>query len=267
MTERFRFITDPPSSGAYNMGVDWALLQSSDEGSSAPTLRLYGWRSPTLSVGYAQKTDDLDVQFMEIAKIPMVRRPTGGRALLHGDELTYALVIPATSRFHGNLRQVYDFATTAISKAFVALKVPVDSEQGRGGGASHTPCCFATSTRHEVSVNGVKVLGSAQRRLKNASLQHGSIMLSQDADRYLSCFIWDDAKQKERVHQSLGGINDLVQRKIVASDLRDAMVRSFTELYEIEFYEDQLTDKELATAKTFAEKADVKPEPSCAPVL
>ena len=70
-----------------------------------------------------------------------------------------------------------------------------------------------------------------------------------------------------RVHQSLGGINDLVQRKIVASDLRDAMVRSFTELYEIEFYEDQLTDKELDTANTFADKADVKPKLSCAPML
>jgi lipoate-protein ligase A len=254
MKELWRLILTPPSDGVWNMGVDCALLHSS----AVPVLRLYGWDKPTLSIGYAQNlSTDIALAFLEKEKIPLVRRPTGGRAILHWDELTYAVVIPSHSRFFGSLPEMYATIATPLKAALTSLGLTLDAGGGAMG-ARNNPCCFATRLGHEISVNGKKVAGSAQRRLKTAAMQHGSIVLSLDAERYANCLNFPDDAKRAAALALLGGINDFATRPITRDELASAVTNAFTQTLGLEFEESGLTDDETRTARVFADKMEVR---------
>lgn len=240
MKELWRLILDPPADGVWNMGVDCALLHSS----ASPVLRLYGWDTPTLSIGYAQNPEtDIALAFLENEKIPLVRRPTGGRAILHWDELTYAVVIPSHSRFFGSLPEMYATIAAPLRIALTSLGLQLDA----GGGAvgvRNNPCCFATRLGHEISVNGKKVVGSAQRRLKTAALQHGSIVLSIDAKRYANCLNFPDEGKRDSSLALLGGINDFATRPVTRDELVAAVTGAFAQTLGLEFDRGGLTQEE-----------------------
>lgn len=226
------------------MGVDSALL----EYAATPVLRLYGWDKPTLSIGYAQKPEtDVNLAFLEAENIPLVRRPTGGRAILHWDELTYAVVIPSHSKFFGSLPEMYATIALPIRNALTSLGLPLD-DGGRTMGVRNNPCCFATRLGHEISVNGKKIVGSAQRRLKTAALQHGSIVLSLDAHRYANCLNFTDMAKRDASLSLLGGMNDFVTRPITRDELTTALMESFAQTLGLEFKENGLTEEEMRLA-------------------
>ena len=202
----WRLIKDGSGDGRLNMAIDRAILTASERGQAPATLRLYGWDRPTLSIGYSQnKLKDIDNRQCELRNISIVRRFTGGRALLHQHEFTYSLVasIPHPG-FPGNLGG--DFC--AVSKAVIlslekagVIKPEMVGKEKRipGRGQKRSPACFSTSNHWEISVKGKKLAGSAQRRLSRAFLQHGSILLDKDPElahsllRYFS----DSAKEQE----------------------------------------------------------------------
>lgn len=250
MKERWRLIVNPPADGAWNMGVDCALLDCA----TAPVLRLYGWNQPTLSIGYAQKAEvDVNLAFLENEKIPLVRRPTGGRAILHWDELTYAVTIPSHSGFFGSLPEMYATIAVPLRDALTSLGLPLDTD-GRTTGVRSNPCCFATRLKHEISVNGKKIVGSAQRRLKTAALQHGSIVLSMDSERYANCLNFTDEMKRTASLALLGGVNDFATRPITRDELTAAIVDSFMKTLGIKFTPSALTDDETGMARVFAGK-------------
>lgn len=172
-----RVVVNAGGSGAWNMGLDEALLEDPFGGW---TLRLYRWDRPTISLGYAQPHEQgVDTIVARRLGIPVVRRPTGGRAVLHADELTYALTGPVDhGPLSGRISQSYRCIANGLQTGLRRLGVDVQLEHSESIGRpfSKGPC-FSARTRYELSVCGRKIVGSAQRRREGRLLQHGSVLL------------------------------------------------------------------------------------------
>ncbi len=167
------------------MAVDEALAASCRTGASGPTLRLYGWERPAISMGYFQHIEEVvDLDRCREEGIPVVRRTTGGRAVYHHREVTYSVAAPTPHPlFPPTIRGTYEVVARALAAGLAELGLrvechPRDAERSRRGIGS--PLCFASTSRYEITLDGKKVIGSAQRRWKTAFLQHGSILLVHD---------------------------------------------------------------------------------------
>jgi len=252
MGEFWRLIEDGPASGEWNMAVDSALLKSAELGVSAPALRLYEWDRPTLSYGYLQEKDGwIDLDYLEKNRIPIVRRPTGGRALVHDDEVTYSVIIPSSSPLYGSLRQIYGMVSDAIKKALDDIGVKTGEGKTQPG-SRNSALCHSAKTSFEISLEGRKIVCGAQRRFKSSAIQHGAIALSVDKERDLSCFIWRDEADRKMAVRKMGGLNDFLEKRVSADTVRKALINAFEKLYGIEFEKGELTpvEREAANALT-----------------
>ncbi len=188
MLEYWHLSVDPAQAGSINMQVDRALLDEAEQEAEARSfLRFYRWDVPTVSIGNHQQPERAaDVAYCAANHIPVVRRPTGGRAVLHDRELTYA-VVSNDSRFFplDSLDQTYLIIARALQGGLARLGVCSNLAAGGReiGSVARIDLknpCFASASRHELLVGGRKIAGSAQRRLKRSFLQHGSIPLELD---------------------------------------------------------------------------------------
>lgn len=181
----WRLILDAACGGAENMAKDEAVLSSLDSGlTRTPTLRFYSWLQPTISIGYLQRAGRLADK-----GLPVVRRITGGRAVLHDRELTYSIASSLEDRTFGNITETYLLISRCIVEALNDLSIEAAIAPGRAireGPANDD--CFHSPSRHEVLVSGKKLVGSAQRRLKNAFVQHGSILFDVNKPLYEGVF-------------------------------------------------------------------------------
>ncbi|MCS6990147.1 MAG: lipoate--protein ligase family protein [Chloroherpetonaceae bacterium] len=168
--------------GAFNMRLD-ALLAESFESLAFPpesvALRLYQWSPPAISIGYHQRESDFDMAKLRADGIELCRRPTGGRAVFHIDDLTYAVATLATK----STAEHYAEINRAFKLALERLGIETDYQKRQPDFRARyqkpeSVSCFATSARYELEVRGKKIIGSAQRRFGNALLQHGSLALS-----------------------------------------------------------------------------------------
>jgi len=179
--ESLRVLIDPPLDGPTNMARDEALLRRLSLGELAPTMRLYEWRPATLSLGYFQPFENVSRQPAAIRSMPVVRRLTGGGAIVHANELTYSLVLPNDHPLlRGGAVRLYEFMHDAAIEMLAERGVPA-TRAGRTapGNSQRGPfLCFQRRHRLDVVVGPHKVLGSAQRRTSGAVLQHGSLQLS-----------------------------------------------------------------------------------------
>ncbi|MBN2377258.1 MAG: lipoate--protein ligase family protein [Sedimentisphaerales bacterium] len=175
-----RVIIDPAQSGPVNMATDEAILEAVNGGSQGATLRFYQWAEPTISLGYFQKHDEYLAQDAVIRKLPMVRRQTGGGAILHDDELTYSLIVPLVDDSKIDIEGLYRLVHDAFIYVLLQLGVQVNYRGGedRGNSQRGSFFCFSRLHRLDLVVGEEKLLGSAQRRMKNAVLQHGSLILA-----------------------------------------------------------------------------------------
>lgn len=184
-----RLIVDPPQAGAWNMAVDEALLESAVAG-GLPVFRLYQWSEPTLSLGYFQSVADRG-QHPSSLSCRLVRRRSGGGAILHDRELTYALVIPPGLKSL-TPQQYYDLVHDAIVEILTPLAAESGLVVGKSAGISRPPAaepflCFQRRAIGDVVLadpqaeTDVKVAGSAQRKHRGAILQHGSLLIAQSA--------------------------------------------------------------------------------------
>lgn len=163
------------------MARDASLLEQVAEHQVGPVVRFYEWIRPTISLGFHQRESVLDEDALTRERIPWVRRPTGGAAVLHSEELTYCLVLPAEHPFQKD-RSALKRTGNALARGLQALKVPAEVVE-RGYPLERLPdrtSCFVRSSRWEVCVRGKKIVGSAQRLLRGALLQHGSILCGPD---------------------------------------------------------------------------------------
>ena len=176
-TKTGRLIVDEPADGAWNMAVDAAILKCHLPG-DPPTLRFYRWSSPTLSLGYFQSFADRQIH-RDSLSLDVVRRTTGGGAIIHDRELTYSLVTSQSVGAHGAVPYLYHIVHSAIIKAFAKLNV-VAMRYGDATMGSHEEpfLCFQRRTSEDLVLSGYKIVGSAQRRGAGAVLQHGSLLIA-----------------------------------------------------------------------------------------
>jgi lipoate---protein ligase len=183
----WRLIPLLEASGSVQMAIDRWLLQQHQSGNHPPTLRFYTWSPPAISLGYHQRQYPEAWQNLtwKGQKIDLVRRPTGGRAVLHQGDLTYAVV---TSGLVGNPLQAYQTICEFLIAGWRALGVEL--EYGTAGrGYIHNPNCFGTATGADLILSdGIKLIGSAQLRRGGAILQHGSMRLQPDAELFAQVF-------------------------------------------------------------------------------
>lgn len=190
--ETARLILDPPAEGAWNMAVDQALLETANS-TGLITLRFYRWSEPTLSLGYFQR--HLDRELHPPSKdCKLVRRRTGGGAILHDHELTYSLCIPSENRWSKKNSELYRLVHQCIIELLQTCGIKseiygdtigqtnlpagtVENDASKPTVDPHSFMCFDRRADGDIVIKGRKVVGSAQRRIKKALLQHGSILL------------------------------------------------------------------------------------------
>lgn len=191
------------------MALDEALLESVQAGQSPPTLRLYDWKPATLTLGYAQPLRSADLPRLEALGWGIVRRPTGGRAILHVDEITYSVTARADEpRVRGGVLESYQRLSQALLAAVEALDVPAIGKQQSGKRQRQeepNPICFEAPSDYEITVEGKKLLGSAQARRKEGVLQHGSLPLHGDIGRITQVLAFSDENKRERAAERVRG--------------------------------------------------------------
>jgi len=255
---KWRFLETPPESAFLNMALDEAILRACAHGKASPTVRFYRWRSPSLSIGYAQPlARTVEVERCAAEGIPIVRRPTGGRAVLHDQELTYGVVWPADGDvLPRDLLGSYKAIGRALLRGLRELGVrgqmaPPEARPRHRGGRSMA--CFMTSSAYEIVAEGKKVIGSAQRRERDAALQQGSILLEADVERLFS--LLRTGSQAERLRwveggmSAIGSLNELVGRALSYEEVRDAFRTAFQAELGGEWVEEGLSEEEEATSQ------------------
>lgn len=171
------FLPYENTDGAQNMAIDHALLEAVDAQPDRAVLRTYGWSEPTLSLGYFQKIAAVQ-RDPRWADVPIVRRPTGGGALWHHHEITYALVVPRSLPMARRPSDLYRAIHGAIAQALQALGFAAHRRGEPEGSQSRPFLCFLDHDSEDILLNGYKIVGSAQRRRPHAVLQHGSLLLA-----------------------------------------------------------------------------------------
>jgi lipoyl(octanoyl) transferase len=191
-TLNWRLLITEPVDGATNMALDEAVWRGRQAGTSPPTLRCYAWAPPTVSLGYGQGLEAVDVAACRGLGVGLVRRPTGGSAIYHDGperELTYSVI--ASSDDLGipvDVLATYRWIALALVRGLRALGAPAEIVAIPETDGPAPDFCFARTGRYEIEVAGRKLVGSAQRRHGRAFLQHGSILLAVDAPRLRTLF-------------------------------------------------------------------------------
>ncbi len=234
----WRLLWDGHRSPFENMARDEALFRSENK---RPSLRIYGWDPPGLSLGYFQRSDDDLASASTITDAMPVRRPTGGGAILHQQEVTYCLVLPADhSLSHGiplaalPVPESYDAIHSALARTLSLL----DITSGRDDSPRNDSFfCFDRRSPHDLIVQGKKIAGSAQRRSRERILQHGSMKLRGD----------------DRVSGSIG-VNDLIPAPMTFDELGRTLVKGFEDEFGVKLIPGTFDGKEEAAATSFASR-------------
>jgi lipoate-protein ligase A len=246
------------------MAVDEAILLTVAEGRAPPTLRFFGWVPPCLSLGYAQPVADVDGDRLRARGWDLVRRPTGGRAILHTDELTYSVIAPMSEpRVLGGVIESYRQLSAGLLRGLelLGLSVRADKEHKPTPNSqvpTPNPVCFEASSNYEITANGKKLLGSAQVRKRGVVLQHGTLPLIGDLARICDAlqFESDEAREgaKARVHARATTIAEASGREVSWEAAAAAMARGFAEALNLTFSEGSLSRAEREQAQKLREE-------------
>jgi len=243
------------------MAVDEALLQMAAKKYSPPTLRLYAWDPPCLSLGYAQKYSDINMDLLTSRGWTVVRRPTGGRAILHTDELTYSVTanqeLPIV---HGSVLESYRRLSSALLAALQELGVnaSADKEYAQTSTTNtRQPVCFEVPSNYEITANGKKLVGSAQARKSGGVLQHGSLPLTGDIARIAQILSSQNEEDRqltcERVLEHATTLADIIDKAIAWQTAALAFQHGFESVFDISFSPADLTPEEISLAESIRE--------------
>lgn len=230
----WRWVIDGHHSAETNMTMDSGLLRGCEEGRVPPTLRLYGWSGPSITTGYSQNVEkELNLARCRELDIPVVGRPTGGRALLHHRELTYAVVAPVSlAPFHRGLRETFAAISEALLESLQALGIRGEINTRKQPSESvRSPACFASLNHCEITVGGKKLIGSAQKRTSKAFLQHGSLIFEADYDLFVSVLKFNNENERNlirhRLNESTTTLNQIGGREFTFEEVSTALQEGF----------------------------------------
>lgn len=257
----WRLILSGPANGDWNMALDEAILASVANNNAMPTLRLYAWHPACLSLGQAQPSTDVDR--LELAKRgwDLVRRPTGGRAILHTDELTYSISAPQEEpRVAGSILESYRRLSLALIAALEILGVRASADQQYTlpvGAQPNGAVCFEVPSNYEITVNGKKLIGSAQARRFGGVLQHGSLPLFGEITRITQVLAFPDDASRNTASQRLLAhattVDTILGRAPSWDETAAAFRLGFEQVLNLELIEEQPVEQELARARELVE--------------
>lgn len=262
--EQWRFVMSDAMSPAMNMAIDEAILIAHSEGKVPPTVRFYTWNPATLSIGYFQKAEkEIDKEQVERLGIGFVRRPTGGRAVLHDKELTYSVIVSekhplmpsgVTEAYKViSLGLLHGFQALGLQAEMVSLASEEEKEKYSSPGSS---ACFDSPSWYELVVEGKKVAGSAQTRQKGVILQHGSILLDMDVEQLFALLRFPSDRVKQRMIESFRQkavtINDVSPTPVSLNEAITAFRTGFASGLGIDLVDQELTADERQLAEELA---------------
>jgi lipoyl(octanoyl) transferase len=231
-------------SGVFNMSYDAALAEALVKGVGNPTIRVYAWQPYAISLGWNQSMNEIDYAKTSASNIDIVRRPTGGRAILHSQELTYSVIMRVKGK---NVLSVYDDISQALVTGLQKLGAPVAIEKSQ----PHFPtlyrttsatACFSSTGRYEIKCYGKKLVGSAQRRYaaengEEVVLQHGSILLGPDHRRMVDFLNLPSESERTTLRKTLDEktieLSDVLKRTITFDEVAEVVLYGFQKAWSI----------------------------------
>lgn len=246
---QWRLMHDMATLGTHNMAVDEAIMRAVARREQPPTLRLYAWQPPCLSLGYGQRVGDVDWAALAVHGYNCVRRTTGGRAILHTDELTYSLTLPLDDPLAlGDVMESYREISRALLVALQRLGAQPRSERMADGVKATDPVCFETPSHYEITVNGKKLIGSAQARRGGGLLQHGTLPLTGDIARICDVLVYesDAARESAKAHvrQRATTLTEALGADVTWNEAGASVVEGFAQTFDIEFAAGELSTHE-----------------------
>jgi len=233
------------------MAIDEAIFRENQRTDSPSTLRFYSWSPPSVSLGYFQAAqDEINVEACRRYSVDIVRRPTGGKAVLHENDLTYAVIASERNPlFPADILGTYKVISDCIAGGLSELGIETDM----GGNErsyqelSLRAACFSSPSRYELLAKKKKICGSAQLRSKGVFLQHGSILL--DFDPVKTCALLlpqegDRSWQTKKLRESVTSIYEQIGAPVPVENICHIMKKSFEKKLDIELVEGCLTPEE-----------------------
>jgi lipoate-protein ligase A len=268
----WRLIKDGYHTGFMNMAIDEAIMIAHREGLVPPTIRFYQWSPPSVSLGYFQDLEkEIDVDVCKNLGIDIVRRPTGGKAVLHDKELTYSFIIRENHPLvNDSILETYKKVSGGIIRGLsylgikaelVPLREKLKSTPSGNEAKSKIPhsdiksICFSVPSQYEVQVEGKKIVGSAQVRKREIVLQHGSLLIELEKDKLFSVFNFPSVQIRERLKTRFNAtsLKEILRRKINFSELSEILPRGFEEKFGVRLVEGKLTEQEKKISKELLE--------------
>jgi lipoate-protein ligase A len=270
-SQAWRVIVDLEQDAFTNMAIDEALFEGQIGGGSPPTVRFYSWHPPTVSLGYAQKIETIDLESCRASGISVVRRITGGRAILHEGDFTYSITARENNPVvQGTLMDTYRKISHGLLAGLQQLGVqaafspgeknpcgepvlrpgvsPDAEEDTRGSSAA----CFAATSRYELTVEGRKIIGSAQRRRQGAVLQQGSLPLQDSSNKLFSLLWFSDPWQRllahERYLKRATSLYEALHRPVTFDDVAAAFLSGMKSAFQVDLAPGCLHPDEITQA-------------------
>jgi lipoyl(octanoyl) transferase len=263
----WRLLITDPADGPMNMAVDEAILAGIAQGDSPPTLRFFAWDPPCLSLGFSQAQADADSARLQAHGWGLVRRPTGGKAILHADELTYSVIAAQSDpRVEGGIVESYRRLSEGLVRGLARMDLivqndrvtekPVRSDEEAPG--SDEAICFEVPSNYEITILGKKLIGSAQARRQGVVLQHGTLPLTGDIARICEALAFADEaardRARERVRARAITLEGALGRAVSWEQAANAMKHGFREALTLELARGELSPAERERAKRLREE-------------
>ncbi len=271
-TSRWRLLRTEPLCGAMNMALDEVLLDAVMSGRSAPVLRIYRWQPAAVSLGYFQKGPRaVNLGACRRLGYDVVRRLTGGRAVLHDQEVTYSVIAADSGGpFPGGILENYRVIAGALQHGLNALGLPTVLAPSRGQShnraveGARQSACFTAPSRYELTCFGCKITGSSQKRQGKTFLQHGSIPLDLDCAKLFQALDTEGEMASEEGGRLLAGqigwMNRWLPLPVSREQAEARLIASFGEVLDLELREDAVAAEEWLGAEMLVKEKYGNPQ-------
>ncbi len=242
-----------------NMAIDEAIFREVQRSGGPPTIRLYGWLSPAVTIGHFQHIDrEIDLDACRKGGVTVVRRPTGGKAVYHDDDLTYAVIAAEnTSLFPPTILETYRVISQCLVRGLHNLGVEaILAAEGRepwkepvmeSGKGSPDASCFSVPSLHELLVKRRKICGSAQMRSRGVFLQQGSLLMNFDPEKTCDVTLphWEPrARQVQALREKVTSLYEHLPRSVTGEDVCKSFIAAFQTGWQVSLAEGSLTPEE-----------------------
>ena len=256
----WRIIKDICHNGFMNMAIDEAIMMAHEKNMVLPTIRFYQWSPSAVTLGYFQDLKkEINIDVCRKLGIDIVRRPTGGKAVLHDQELTYSIIISEKNPLVDySILKTYKRISQALINGLVSLGIKAELVPLKGkikenvlpvlsqDSPTYKTICFSTPSQYEVQVDGKKLIGSAQVRKRGIVLQHGSLLIKLDREKLFSVFNFPSIQIKEKIKEKFKAtcVNEIIKKEIDYFQLSDLLARGFAKEFGVKLIEGKLTNFE-----------------------